>query len=83
MSRLPEEVLSVLLRERPDFLWTLAALASFMRLSLLKAAHAVLDGATYRKSGTPVFGQGGRAAGSGSPPGLLFRLSDKIQSAAL
>ena len=27
----------------PDFLWNLAALANFMRLSLLKAAHAVLD----------------------------------------
>jgi penicillin V acylase-like amidase (Ntn superfamily) len=36
----------------PDFLWTLAALANFMRLSLQKAAHAVLDGATYRKSGS-------------------------------
>ena len=36
----------------PDFLWTLVALANFMRLSLLKAAHAVLDGATYRKSGS-------------------------------
>jgi hypothetical protein len=34
----------------PDFLSTLAALASFMRLSLTKAAHAVLGGATYRKS---------------------------------
>ena len=35
-----------------DFLWILAALANFMRLSLLKAAHAVFDGATYRKSGS-------------------------------
>ena len=35
----------------PDFLWSLLALANLMRLSLLKAAHAVMDGATYRKSG--------------------------------
>ena len=33
-----------------DFLWTLAALANFMRVSSQKAAHAVLDGTTYRKS---------------------------------
>jgi hypothetical protein len=26
----------------PDFLWSLVALANFMRLSLLKAAHAVV-----------------------------------------
>ena len=36
----------------PDFLWSLLALANLMRLSLLKAAHAVMDGATYRKSGS-------------------------------
>jgi hypothetical protein len=36
----------------PDFLWTVAALANFMRLSLLKAARALLDGATYRKPGS-------------------------------
>jgi len=36
-----------------DFLWSLLALANLMRLSLLKAAHAVMDGATYRKSGSP------------------------------
>ena len=36
----------------PDFLWTMAALANFLRLSLLKAAHAVLGGATYRKFGS-------------------------------
>jgi hypothetical protein len=35
-----------------DFLRTLATLANFMRLSLLKAAHADLGGATYRKSGS-------------------------------
>jgi hypothetical protein len=29
---------------RPDVLWSLAALANFMRLSLLKAAHAVISG---------------------------------------
>jgi hypothetical protein len=36
----------------PDFLWSLAALANLKRLSLLKAAHAVMDRATYRKSGS-------------------------------
>ena len=46
-----------------DFLWSLLALVNFMRLSLLKAAHAVMSGAAYRKSkvrehGAPV--QGGR-----------------------
>jgi hypothetical protein len=35
----------------PDFLWSLLALANLMRLSLLKAAHAVMSGAVYRKSG--------------------------------
>jgi hypothetical protein len=30
------------------------ALANLMRLSLLKAAHAVVSGAAYRKSGSPV-----------------------------
>ena len=35
----------------PDFLWSLSALADFMRLSLMKAAHADLFGAMYRKSG--------------------------------
>jgi hypothetical protein len=38
----------------PDFLWSLVALANFTRLSLLKAAHAVMSGAAYRKSGSPV-----------------------------
>ena len=38
-------------RTRPDFLWSLSALAKFMRLSLMKAAHAVVSGAAYRKSG--------------------------------
>jgi hypothetical protein len=37
----------------PDFLWSLLALANLMRLSLLKAAHAVMSGAAYRKSGSP------------------------------
>jgi hypothetical protein len=36
-----------------DFLWSLLALANLIRLSLLKAAHAVMDGARYRKSGSP------------------------------
>jgi hypothetical protein len=38
----------------PDFLWSLVALANLMRLSLLKAAHAVMSGAAYRKSGSPI-----------------------------
>jgi hypothetical protein len=38
----------------PNFLWSLAALANLMRLSLLKAAHAVMSGAAYRKSGSPI-----------------------------
>jgi hypothetical protein len=36
----------------PDFPWSLLALANLMRLSLLKAAHAVMDGATCGKSGS-------------------------------
>ncbi len=39
---------------RPDFLWGLVALANLMRFSLLKAAHAVMSGAAYRKSGSPI-----------------------------
>jgi hypothetical protein len=35
----------------PDFLSTLLALANFMRLSLMKAAHAAVGGARCRKSG--------------------------------
>ena len=35
----------------PDFLWRLMALANFMRLSLMKAAHADVGGAPCRKSG--------------------------------
>jgi hypothetical protein len=38
----------------PDFLWSLVALANLMQLSLLKAAHAVMSGAAYRKSGSPI-----------------------------
>jgi hypothetical protein len=60
----------------PDFLWILVALANFMRLSLLKAAHAVLDGATYRKSGSgsssidPQPFRAGPYSLTGGPPGL-------------
>jgi hypothetical protein len=36
----------------PDFLWSLLALANLMRLSSLKAAHAAMDEATHRKSGS-------------------------------
>jgi hypothetical protein len=35
----------------PDFLWNWWALMNFMRLSLMKAAHAVVSSAAYRKSG--------------------------------
>ena len=35
----------------PDFLSSLLALATFMRLSLMKAAHAAIGGAPCRKSG--------------------------------
>jgi hypothetical protein len=33
----------------PDFLWRLVALASFMRLSLRKGAHAALSGAVWQE----------------------------------
>jgi hypothetical protein len=36
----------------PDFLSSSLALTNFMRLSLMKAAHASGGGAPYRKSGT-------------------------------
>jgi hypothetical protein len=38
---------------RPDFLWGWMALTKFMRLSVKKAAHAVVSSAAYRKSGSP------------------------------
>jgi hypothetical protein len=38
-------------KRTPDFLWTLLALANFMRLSLMKAAYAGVGGAPCRKSG--------------------------------
>ena len=40
----------------PDFLWSLSALAKFMRLSLMKAAPAVLSSAACRKSGSALRG---------------------------
>jgi hypothetical protein len=57
-----EETLEVLLRNTvltmdlgcpvpPDFLLSPLGRTSFMRLSLMKAAHAVTDKATHRKSG--------------------------------
>ncbi len=33
----------------PDFLWNLLALANFMLLSLLKAAHAAISGAAWQE----------------------------------
>jgi folate-binding protein YgfZ len=38
----------------PDFLRSWLALAKFMRLSLMKAAHMVISSAAYRKSGSPL-----------------------------
>ena len=38
-------------RQDPDFLWNWLALTNFMRLSLMKAAHAVVFSAAYRKPG--------------------------------
>jgi hypothetical protein len=37
--------------QNPNFLWGFGDPTSFMRLSLMKAAHAVLGGAAYRKFG--------------------------------
>jgi hypothetical protein len=48
----PDPVTAAANRCSPDLLSTLVALASFMRLSLLKAAHAVVSSAAYRKSGS-------------------------------
>src|ERR1700733_6639467 len=48
MGRVPQVRTSV----PPDFLSRLMALAHFMRLSLMKAAHADAGGAPCRKSGT-------------------------------
>jgi hypothetical protein len=36
----------------PDFLWGRMALTKFMRLSLMKAADAIVSSAAYRKSGS-------------------------------
>jgi hypothetical protein len=35
----------------PDFLWSFVGSLNFMRLSLMKGAHAVLSRAAYRKFG--------------------------------
>jgi hypothetical protein len=47
----------------PDFLWRLLALASFMRLSLRKAAHAAMSSAAWQeirvRSGRDDKGEGG------------------------
>jgi hypothetical protein len=39
---------------RPDFLCSVSASMHFMRLSLMKAAHAGLSSAACRKSGSPI-----------------------------
>jgi hypothetical protein len=40
-------------KRTPDFLWSLLALASFMRLSLMKAAHADVGHAPWQEIRTP------------------------------
>jgi hypothetical protein len=58
----------------PDFLCSLVALAHLMRLSLLKAAHAVVSGAAYRKSGSPrLFRPRYAGANLGHPSGSYRR----------
>jgi hypothetical protein len=37
----------------PDFLWNLVALANFMRLSLLKGAHAASSSAAWQEIRVP------------------------------
>ena len=49
---IPGRVPHVRLSVHPDFLSNSLALTNFMRLSLMKAAHAVVGGAPCRKSGT-------------------------------
>jgi hypothetical protein len=66
----------------------MAALANFMRLSLLKAAHAVLGGATYRKSGSAILDQYPSPSGLGSrlatgPPGLDKLLGRRFHSSEI
>ena len=46
-------VLKRLMGLPPDFLCSLVASTHFMRLSLKKAAYAVISSAVYRKSGSP------------------------------
>jgi Zn-dependent protease len=54
----------------PNFLWSLVALANLMRLSLQKAAHAIMSGAAYRKFGSPIlFNPGTLGRTWGTRPG--------------
>jgi hypothetical protein len=47
----------------PDFLWRLVALIHFMRLSLMKGAHADLSSAAWQEIGVkPSFGLSGITA---------------------
>ena len=50
----------------PDFLWNLVALANFMRLSLLKGAHAASSSAAWQEIRVP----GWAEVLTASPPGL-------------
>src|SRR5271154_7174496 len=66
----------------PDFLSRLLALANLMRLSLLKAAHAKLFGASCRKSGSPrLFRPRYALANLGQPSCSCFvRLERRLRS---
>ena len=63
----------------PDFLWSLVELANFMRLSLLKAAHAVVSGAAYRKSGVRCGGRGAPVQFLMGSVGNLTHASTKVR----
>ena len=71
-----QRVLKAMVGLPPDFLSNFLALASFMRLSVLKAAHTNMFGAAYRKSGSaPSFSAHVRFGERGAPVGI--RLGQK------
>ena len=57
----------------PDFLSSFLALTNFMRLSLMKAAHASVGGAPCRKSGTLGRKRRGAAPSSASDRWAIYR----------
>ena len=81
MSRLPEEVLSVLLPRSPVFPVDLAALANFSTF-LIESRTCSLGWSYVQKSGSAPFFRAVERWVAG-PLTATFRLSDKIQSAAL